>query len=62
MKTFATIEARMTSSRLLGKVLLQAAGKVMLEHIVNRLQTVPSINGVVLATTINKTDDVLEEF
>jgi spore coat polysaccharide biosynthesis protein SpsF len=62
MKFVATIEARMTSSRLPGKVLLQAAGKPMLEHLVNRLRAVPSLNGIVLATTINKIDDVLEEF
>ena len=62
MKIIATIEARMTSSRLPGKVLLKAAGKPMLEHLVNRLRAVPSLNGIVLATTINKTDDELEEF
>ena len=50
----ATIEARMTSSRLPGKVLLEAAGQSMLEHLVKRLQAVPSLNGIVLATTINK--------
>jgi spore coat polysaccharide biosynthesis protein SpsF len=62
MKIVATIEARMTSSRLPGKVLLEAAGKPMLEHLVNRLRAVPSLDGIVLATTINKTDDQLEEF
>ena len=51
----------MTSSRLPGKVLLQAAGKPMLEHLVNRLRAVPSLDGIVLATTLNATDDVLEE-
>jgi spore coat polysaccharide biosynthesis protein SpsF len=62
MKIIATIEARMTSSRLPGKVLLHAAGKPMLQHLVDRLRAVPSINSIVLATTINKTDDELEEF
>ncbi len=62
MKIIATIEARMTSSRLPGKVLLQAAEKPMLEHLVNRLRAVPSLDGIVLATTINKTDNELEEF
>jgi spore coat polysaccharide biosynthesis protein SpsF len=52
----------MTSSRLPGKVLLQAAGKPMLEHLVNRLKTVPSLDEIVLATTVNKTDDVLLDF
>jgi spore coat polysaccharide biosynthesis protein SpsF len=62
MKIVATIEARMTSSRLPGKVLLQAGGKSMLRHLVDRLKTVSSLNGIVLATTVNATDDVLEEF
>lgn len=62
MKIIATIEARMTSSRLPGKVLLLAAGKPMLEHLVNRLRAVPSLDGIVLATTVNATDDELEEF
>jgi len=62
MKIIATIEARMTSSRLPGKVLMQAAGKPMLEHLVNRLRAVPSLDGIVLATTVNVTDDALEEF
>lgn len=62
IKIIACIEARMTSSRLPGKVLLKAAGKPMLEHLVNRLRVVPSLDGIMLATTINKTDDQLEEF
>ena len=62
MKIIATIEARMTSSRLPGKVLLPAAGKPMLAHLVNRLRAVPSLQGMVIATTTNKTDDVLEAF
>jgi len=62
MKIFATIEARMTSSRLPGKVLLKVLGKPMLEHLVNRLRVVPSLNGIVIATTMNKADDELEEF
>jgi spore coat polysaccharide biosynthesis protein SpsF len=53
----ATIEARMTSSRLPGKVLMQAAGKPMLQHMIERLQRVPSLDGVVVATTVNATDD-----
>lgn len=62
MKIIATIEARMTSSRLPGKVLLQAAGKPMLEHLVNRLRAVSSLDGIVLATTANSTDDGLQKF
>ena len=59
MRYVATIEARMTSSRLPGKPLMEAAGKSMLEHLVERLRAVPSIDGIVLATTANATDDQL---
>jgi spore coat polysaccharide biosynthesis protein SpsF len=62
MKIVATIEARMTSSRLPGKVLMTALGQPMLHHLVARLQAVPSLDQIVLATTVNATDDVLESF
>lgn len=62
MKIIATIEARMTSSRLPGKVLLLADDKPMLHHLVNRLKSVDSLDDIVLATTTNQTDDVLEAF
>jgi spore coat polysaccharide biosynthesis protein SpsF len=62
MKIVATIEARMTSSRLPGKVMLPALGRPMLAHLTSRLKTVPSIHEIVLATTINVTDDVLVDF
>lgn len=58
-KVVATVEARMTSSRLPGKVMLPANGKPMLEHLVNRLKQVRSIQEIVLATTLNQTDDCL---
>jgi len=62
MKIVATIEARMTSSRLPGKVLLEADGKPMLEILVNRLKQVKAIDEIVLATTTNRTDDCLAKF
>ena len=61
-KVVCTIEARMTSSRLPGKVLLPVLGQPMLHHLVKRLKAVPSIDAIVLATTVNATDDVLEAF
>lgn len=62
MKIVATIEARMTSSRLPGKVLLPADGIPMLAHLVTRLKSVPSLDAIVLATTVNPQDDVLADF
>jgi len=62
VKIVATIEARMTSSRLPGKVLMPVLGKPMLHYLVLRLRAVPSIDAIVLATTSNATDDPLEAF
>ena len=59
MKIVATIEARMTSSRLPGKVLMPVAGITMLGCLVRRLKSVKSIDCIVLATTVNKADDSL---
>ena len=62
MKIVATIEARMTSSRLPGKVLMPVLGQTMLEHLVARLRTVPSLDAIVLATTVNPADEPLAAF
>jgi len=56
-----TIEARMTSSRLPGKVLLEASGKPMLELMVERLKRATMIDKIVIATTTNDGDDPIEE-
>ncbi len=57
LKICATIEARMTSTRLPGKVLLDIVGKPALQHIIERLKNSRYIDEVVVATTINSTDD-----
>jgi spore coat polysaccharide biosynthesis protein SpsF len=62
LKIVATIEARMSSSRLPGKVLLPAGGEPLLAHLVRRLRAVPSLQDIVLATTVNSADDVLVRF
>lgn len=53
----ATIEARMTSSRLPGKVLMPASGMPMLEILIKRLKKVVHLNAIVVATTVNADDD-----
>ncbi|MCF8473592.1 MAG: glycosyltransferase family protein [Emcibacter sp.] len=60
-RIIATIEARMTSSRLPGKVLMKCLGKTMLEHMVERVKRARLIDDIVIATTINHTDDVIIE-
>ena len=55
-KIVVTIEARMTSSRLPGKVLLPLAGKPALERLVGRIRRSSYIDEIVVATTINDTE------
>ena len=62
MKTVATIEARMTSSRLPGKPMMEVCGHPMLGHLVDRLKAVESIDVIVLATTSNQTDEVMAQY
>lgn len=57
MKTIATIEARMSSSRLPGKVLMPYVGKSNLAHMIERLRRSQRLDDIVVATTVNKTDD-----
>ena len=55
----ATIEARMTSSRLPGKMMLPASERPMIEHVIRRVKQIRYVDEVVLATTGNKGDDCL---
>jgi len=56
-KVVATIEARMTSSRLPGKVLLDLGGMPVLEFMLRRLKVSRYLDDVVIATTVNEQDD-----
>jgi len=60
-KIVASIEARMTSSRLPGKVLMEINGKPVLEILIDRLKRSKYINEIVIATTSNDADDRIEE-
>jgi len=55
MKILAIIQARMSSSRLPGKVLYEVNGKTMLEILVNRVKKSKEITQIVVATS--KEDD-----
>lgn len=58
----ASIEARMGSSRLPGKVLMDVCGKPVLSRLLDRLRRCKFLDGIVLATTVNSKDDVLEQW
>lgn len=62
MHTAAVIQARMGSTRLPGKVMLEISGKPVLWHVVNRVSKSQLIDGVIVATTTDREDDVIEKF
>jgi spore coat polysaccharide biosynthesis protein SpsF len=57
LRTVCTIEARMTSSRLPGKVLLDAAGQPLLAHMIERLRRARTLDAIVIATTEEAASD-----
>lgn len=61
-KISAIIQARMTSSRLPGKVLMRIEGKPMLWHVINRLKFSEKIKEIILAIPDNRENDILERF
>lgn len=61
-RVVAIVLARMESSRLPGKVLMQVAGKPVLWHIAKRLQGVPEIEQIVIATGSGPANDPIREF
>jgi spore coat polysaccharide biosynthesis protein SpsF len=60
-KIVATIEARMTSSRLPGKGMMEAGGKPLLQILIERLQRSQYIDALVMATTTNRQDDPIAD-
>jgi len=62
MKTVAIIQARMTSTRLPGKVMADVAGNPMLYHVVRRAQQARTLDLVVVVTSDRPTDDVVARF
>ncbi len=60
-KIVATIEARMTSSRLPGKVLLPLAGKPALERMIERIRRSRYVDEIAVATTTNTTDNMIAD-
>lgn len=59
-RVIASIEARMGSSRLPGKVLADIAGQPALTRLLGRLRRCQMLDGIILATSVAPADDVLE--
>ncbi len=58
----AIIQARMGSSRLPGKSLMDIAGRPLIWHVVHRLRASRRIGAIVLATSTNPADDALAQW
>lgn len=58
----AIIQARCTSSRLPGKVLREINGQPLLDYLLQRLERCRRLDGIVLATSVEPSDDALEEY
>ena len=54
MKIGLIVQARMSSSRLVGKTMRNIAGKPMLQYILERLKYCSSIDELVVATSSDK--------
>lgn len=59
-KIISVIQARMSSTRLPGKVLMPLANKPVLWHVVDRSRACKSTSEVVVATSTDQTDDAIE--
>lgn len=61
-KVGCIILARTNSRRLPNKVLLPVLGKPILYWLIKRIKKIRSIDKIILATTLNKSDDILVNF
>jgi len=60
-RVVATIEGRMTSTRLPGKIMMPLCGKPVMQHMIERHRRSKYTDEVVVATTTNKQDDPVIE-
>ena len=61
VKTAFLITARLKSSRLPKKILLEVAGKPLIVHMLDRLKLAETINKIIICTSTNPQDNPLEE-
>ena len=62
MTTAIIVQARMTSTRLPGKVLLPVAGRPLLAYLLERLRRARKAHRIVIATTTNTNDEAIVDF
>lgn len=60
-KIIAIAQARIGSTRLPGKVMMKIKDKTLLELYINRVRPSKLINKIIIATTVNPADDIIEQ-
>ncbi len=60
-RTGVIIQARISSTRLSGKIMLDLVGKTVLQHVIERCKKI-NADEVIVATSTNKRDDIVENF
>lgn len=58
----AIIQARVGSTRLPNKIFLEIEGQPLIWHVVNRLKKSMFLDSIIIATTINRKDDAIENW
>ena len=61
-RTVASIEARMGSTRLPGKMMMMLDGTPAIAHLIGRMQQCKYLDGLIVATTENPADDAIAEW
>lgn len=62
MKVVASIQVRMGSSRLPGKVMMPVLDKPIVGHLIDRLQRCRTLDEVIVATSVDPANDVIEAY
>ena len=62
MKVGAIIFSRISSNRLPGKALLDISGRTLLGRVLDRTKAIEGINEVIISTSSEKEDDLIEQF
>src|SRR5262245_55751396 len=60
-RTVAIVQARMGSTRLFGKVIMNVAGRPLLTYLIERISKARSLDDIIVATTTNDRDNVIIE-
>ena len=61
LKKDVIVEVRTNSNRLPGKVIKKILERPVIDLMIERLKKIKNIQDIILATTINKDDDIIEE-